>query len=91
MPATEEHPTEDVDLSSLRIELVDDSSYARDVLSDVRSMLFELASSMEESDHSFGTYPEEIRVAQHALQTVKERLEKAHENAFALHKAHKEE
>ncbi len=87
MPTT----TENVDLSSLCIELVDDSRYARDVLGDVRSMLFELAASMEEADHCFGTYPEEIRVAQHALQTVKERLEKAHENASALHEAHEEE
>ncbi len=87
MPTT----PEDVDLSSLRVELVEDSRYAHDVLSDVRSMLFELASSMEESDHSFGTYPEEIRVAQHALQTVKDRLEETHENASTLHEAHKEE
>jgi len=82
-----DHNAEPENLSSLRVDLVDDSRYALDVLEDVRTVLFELAAEMEEAEHVRGIYTEELRVSQHALQTVKERLEATHKSAQELHEA----
>ena len=69
------------DLDALQ-EVVDDSKYALSVLEDVQGLLFRLSEELEEKGS--GTLAGDVRVSQHALETVRERLERASGTAQEL-------
>ncbi|WP_251981087.1 hypothetical protein [Salinibacter ruber] len=71
----------DADLDALQ-EVVDDSKYALSVLEDVQGLLFRLSEELEEKGE--GTLAGDVRVSQHALETVRERLEQASDAAQKL-------
>ena len=71
----------DADLDALQ-EVVDDSKYALSVLEDVQGLLFRLPEELEEKGE--GTLAGDVRVSQHALETVRERLERASGTAQEL-------
>ncbi|MCS3831230.1 hypothetical protein GGP91_003331 [Salinibacter ruber] len=79
---TDSTPTQnDADLDALQ-EVVDDSKYALSVLEDVQGLLFRLSEELEEKGE--GTLAGDVRVSQHALETVRERLERASGTAQEL-------
>ncbi|WP_251963192.1 hypothetical protein [Salinibacter ruber] len=79
---TDSTPTQnDADLDALQ-EVVDDSKYALSVLEDVQGLLFRLSEELEEKGE--GTLAGDVRVSQHALETVRERLEQASGTAQEL-------
>jgi len=69
------------DLDALQ-KVVDDSKYALSVLEDVQGLLFRLSEELEEKGE--GTLAGDVRVSQHALETVRERLERASGTAQEL-------
>jgi len=69
------------DLDALQ-EVVDNSKYALSVLEDVQGLLFRLSEELEEKEE--GTLAGDVRVSQHALETVRERLERASDAAQEL-------
>jgi uncharacterized protein YoxC len=69
------------DLDALQ-KVVDDSKYALSVLEDVQGLLFRLSEELEEKGE--GTLAGDVRVSQHALETVRERLEQASDAAQKL-------
>jgi hypothetical protein len=71
----------DADFDALQ-EVVDDSKYALSVLEDVQGLLFRLSEELEEKGE--GTLAGDVRVSQHALETVRERLERASGTAQEL-------
>ncbi|MCS4159503.1 hypothetical protein [Salinibacter ruber] len=79
---TDSTPTQSgADLDALQ-EVVDDSKYALSVLEDVQGLLFRLSEELEEKGE--GTLAGDVRVSQHALETVRERLERASGTAQEL-------
>jgi hypothetical protein len=74
-------PQNELDLDALQ-EVVDDSKYALYALEDLQGLLFRLSEELEERGE--GTLAGDVRVSQHALETVRERLERASGTAQKL-------